>query len=316
MRLILPLLLLLAFVTDAFASNEYMLTFRSSKKYAVRYFADHELSTKDTAKEYAVVVVHGVDGGTTDCSRPLRDIVKNHSLEEKVFFVAPCFPVANMLDTDEKKRIAYWDDGNWQPGGDSPVIHNLSTYDVLDAVFNVLNNKQLYPNLKHVLFCGFSAGGQVVSRYMAVTRIKARKGLTFDFAAGGPSTWLFFDRRAGWHCGLATRNRYTASLSDKAMLKNVKSRFMLCFCGKDDTELKNLSVGLAANEQGANRYERFCNFKRHVGSLREIKHSFEFIDVEGEGHSWGCWYKIDIIRSICGQRVNSALKDQLRVRPY
>lgn len=44
----------------------------------VRYFADHDLAEKDAEAQFAIVVVHGVNGGTSDASQVLRVLYKRH----------------------------------------------------------------------------------------------------------------------------------------------------------------------------------------------------------------------------------------------
>ena len=261
---------------------------------SVRYFADHDLAGKDTESQFAVVVVHGVSGGTRDASQVLRHILGNHLLAPKVFFVAPCFPIPSMLDEAERKQIVYWDENRWQAGHDSPVAQNLSPYDVLDFIFYQLNDNTKYPNLKRIVFCGYSAGAQVISRYMAVSRIKARAGLSVDFAAGAPSSWLFLDNRIGWHYGLSSKCRYAAKMQDKAILENIKSRHLLCFCGTKDTGEKHLSTNPRAIAQGTNRYERFENFRKHISAIKALRDSFDFVEVDNVGHSSSCWQGINL----------------------
>lgn len=268
---------------------------------SVRYFADHDLAEKDSSAQFAVVVVHGVNGGTSDASQVLRHILEKHPLAPKVLFVAPCFPIPSMLNDEEQKRIVYWDENRWQAGHDSPVAQNLSPYDVLDFIFYQLNDTAKYPNLKRVVFCGYSAGGQIVSRYMAASRIKARAGLSVDFAAGAPSSWLFLDNRIGWHYGLSSKCRYAERIHDKAIFGNIKKRHLLCFCGTKDTGDKYLSQNPRAVAQGANRYERFKNFRKHISAIKTLRDSFDFVEVDNEGHSSSCWQGMNLERFVFGQ---------------
>ena len=301
-RSIILTLIAVLLARQAFPSAELFLPIPRSGRRSVRYFADHDLKQRDPKAEYAVVMVHGVDGGCSDCTPRLREIIKGHPQHDKVFFIAPCFPIPSMLNETEKRKIVYWEENRWQAGNDSLVADKLSPYDVLDLIFKSLNDVRLYPNLRHVLFCGYSAGGQIVSRYMAVSGIKARKGLAVDFAAGAPSTWLFLNENAMWHCGLANRNRYASRVSNKDIFKNIEKRFMLCFCGTADVDTKDLSVGPQAMAQGATRIERFTNFRKHIATFKKLKGAFTFVEVEGVGHSFQCWDSIGIDKLILGER--------------
>jgi hypothetical protein len=110
------------------------------------------------------------------------------------------------------------------------------------------------------------------------------------------------DEKAMWHCGLANRSRYASRVSNKNIFKNIEKRFMLCFCGTDDVGTKNLSVGPQAMAQGATRFERFTNFKKHIATFAKLKGSFAFVEIEGVGHSFQCWDHIGIDRLILGER--------------
>ena len=81
---------------------------------------------------------------------------------------------------------------------------------------------------------------------------------------------------------------------------------MLCFCGTADTGTKDLSVKPASMAQGATRYERFRNFRRHVATFAKLKDSFAFVEVEGAGHSGRCWKGVGIDRLIFGERVKAS----------
>ena len=53
---------------QAFPSAELFLPVPRSGRRSVRYFADHDLKQRDPKAEYAVVMVHGVNGGCSDCT--------------------------------------------------------------------------------------------------------------------------------------------------------------------------------------------------------------------------------------------------------
>ena len=54
------------------ASNAYSLTVSSGGTLPVLYFADHNLTEYDEQSEYAVVVIYGLDGGTSDSASSIR----------------------------------------------------------------------------------------------------------------------------------------------------------------------------------------------------------------------------------------------------
>ena len=312
--------LLFLFAWHAGFGGEFRLQLKSAGKRAARYFADHKLEQRDDDCEYAVIRVHGVKGGDEDCTKRLRELVARHTGNEHVLFIAPCFPIEEMLDEDEKSSILYWESGKWQRGYDSPVAAGVCVYDVLDAIFQSLNSPKLYPKLKHVLFCGYSAGGQTISRYVAVTNIKPRKGLDVDFAAGAPSTWLYLDNKRidkngipktpkdtgsrfdEWHLGLVKPCRYASSISQSRAIRNLAQRGLLCFCGTDDVLTADLTMSPGAMLQGKNRYERFKNYRAYIQRFPKLVNAVRFVEIPGAGHEGRCWDIPEVINLVTGKK--------------
>ena len=295
----------------AAAPQAFLLPVENSDGRAVRYFASHAIDAVDTNAEHAVVIVHGLDGGTRDGAWRVRQIAAARGRDiSRVYFVAPCMLVEKLLKPEELSKIVYWRGGGWQGGGDSPVAKGFSSYDVLDRMFERLNDAKLYPRLRSVLFCGYSAGAQVMSRYMATSPIRPRRGLQVNFAAGAPSTWLFFDGKARWHYGLARQaNRYASRLSDGEIMRNLAGRYCLAFCGTDDVGEKSLDMKKGAMAQGPNRYRRFLNFRRHVASFPELRNSFTFLELVGRKHGGQCYDSDAFVKLMFGERSRANVAD-------
>ncbi|MBP5321333.1 MAG: hypothetical protein J6334_10130 [Kiritimatiellae bacterium] len=283
-------------------SKPFLLPVEGSGGRAVRYFAGHPLDQRDEKSEHAVVIVHGLNGGKRDGAERIRSILKKTRDISSVYFVAPCIVVEKMLTDEEKTKLVYWEGGRWQGGGDSPVASGFSSYDVLDRIFAKLNDPALYPVLKTVLLCGYSAGGQVISRYVTVSGITPREGIQVNFAAGAPSSWLFLDEAQPWHYGLAERNRYAAGATRESALARLASRYCLCFCGTEDRAKEWLDMKATAMAQGANRYERFLNFRKHVESFPQLKGHLVFTEVKGGKHGGACYDNPAFIGLVFGER--------------
>ena len=294
--------LALASAVWAEEGKAFMLPVPDSEGRGLRYFAEHPLDQRDAKSEHAVVIIHGVKGGTKDGAEKIRPILERYRDISSVYFVAPCIVVDHMLDDEQKKKQVYWDRDAWQSGSDSPVAKGFSSYDAIDRIFEKLNDQSLYPALKTVLICGYSAGGQVVSRYVATTDIKPRAGLDLNFAAGAPSSWLFLEEAQAWHYGLAEQNRYAAGATTESVLSRLASRYCLCFCGTDDRAKEWLDMHEAAMTQGANRYERFLNFRRHVDGFPQLKGHLVFAEVKGKQHGGACYENPAFIKLVFGEK--------------
>ena len=300
-------------------ASAYFLPVENSEGRSLRYWADHPLDQIDTKSEHAVIIVHGVNGGMKDGAATIRKMLASHRDISKVFFAAPNIVVPELHDPidktklvvsmteEEKAKIVYWNRNTWQAGGDSPVAPGFSSYDALDRIFTKLNDKALFPALKTVLICGYSAGGQVVSRYVAFTPIRPREGLQLNFAAGAPSSWLFyFNKDAKWHYGLSERNRYAEKATEADIMDNLASRYCLCFCGTEDKQRKWLDERPEAMAQGPNRYERFLKFRDYIATFPRLKGHFRFFPVDGTGKErphGGIYYENEaFIKLVFGER--------------
>ena len=298
------------------ATSAYYLPVENSGGRAFRYWAEHALDEVDTKSEHAVVVVHGVNGGMRDGTGRVRQLLRAAGRDtSKVYFVGPNIVVPKLHDpadkkklvvsmtAEEMKKVVYWKAGTWQGGGDSPVAKGFSSYDALDRIFEKLNDKRLFPALKTVLICGYSAGGQVVSRYVALSPIKPREGLQLSFAAGAPSTWFrYFDEDTRWIYGLKDRNRYAAKVTEEQIMENLSSRWCLCFCGTKDVLPRWLDVHDEANAQGPNRFERFKNFRDYVATFPQLKDHFRFVMLEGKPHGGMCYENEPFFDLVFGKR--------------
>lgn len=259
----------------------------------VYYDATKPVTSGDQG-ETVLVLIHGWGGGAKKYGTQIDICDRCPDL----YVIAPLFP---RLFTMEKSGIkpdgrAVWNNswttnlkkrGNpaddWRGGGDAEGT-KMSSYDVVDRIFKILSDRKLYPNLKHIVLAGFSAGGQFADRYAAVGKGKVRKGITLDFISMSPSTNLRLIEDVNWHYGLADRPRYSSKLSTKKILKNLSSRPILRCCGNLDVTFKDLDQSENAMNQGANRYDRFLKIQEYVKTYPEWNNMIKFHTIEGIAH--------------------------------
>lgn len=226
-----------------------------------------------------------------------------------IYAVCPCFPRPEVMEKmgvepdgralwnaswskDLSKRGNAGDD--WRGGGDAEGTA-MSSFDVIDAILAKLSDRTLYPNLKRVVISGFSAGGQFVGRYVAVGKGFVRDGVKVEYAAMSPSTQFRFDPEMPWHYGIADRPRYSRSLTERQIMKNLTTRRVFCGCGDKDVTPGSLDVTPEAMSQGANRFERYLSFKRHVEAWPRWKRNLTFHTFEGIAHESGKAYKDPVL---------------------
>lgn len=255
------------------------------------YTATKPLNEGDKG-ELVVIMIHGWGGGTK-APKPQLELQK--ALGD-VYVVAPLYPRAQIMEkyNIEKDGRAIWNDSwslnltvpgtphdDWRGGGDANGT-TMSSYDVVDELLARLSDRALYPNLKKIVLAGYSAGGQFVGRYVAVGKGVVRDGITLEYAAMAPSTYLLPNSTDTWHYGIGNRPRYSRDMSEEQIMENLRSRRCLHGCGSLDVGEKSLDKTPFAMKQGENRFARYQNFKALVENdsrwaEKAVFHTFDSI---------------------------------------
>ena len=240
---------------------------------AVYYSAPKPLTEGDDG-EIAVIMIQGWHGGV----QVLKEHLALLQSLDNVYVISPLYPRTEMTEQYgiAPDGRAIWNeswpldltvpgvpDDDWRGGGDANGTQ-LSSYDVIDVMFERLSDRNLYPNLKRIALVGFSAGGQFVGRYVAVGKGKVRDGIELVYVAMAPSTYLIPNPEDIWHYGLKGRPRYSRSLTEEQIMENLRSCRCLHACGALDVKEASLDKTPSAMRQGVNRYVRFENFKELV----------------------------------------------------
>ena len=260
---------------------------------AVYYTAPTPL-TEGYDGEVALVMIQGWHGGV----QVLEEYLALQAALGDAYVISPMYPRTEMIEHFgiEPDGRAIWNeswpldltkpgvpDDDWRGGGDANGTE-LSSFDVIDILFERLSNKGLFPNLKKIALVGFSAGGQFVGRYVAVGKGNVGEGISLEYVAMSPSTFLLPEPDDIWHYGLKGRPRYSRSISDDQIMENLRSRRCLHACGSEDTNEKSLDRTATAMRQGENRYVRFQNFKALVSRDARWSEVTTFHTFEGLSH--------------------------------
>ena len=116
--------------------------------------------------------------------------------------IAPLFQVA--ADRAERCSSAgvppaqsgdlLWTCASWMEGGRAINGGSPSAFEVLDALVDHLSTR--WPSLQTITVAGFSAGGQMVQRYIAFAKDRpagAQHAPHLRYVVADPSSWLYFD---------------------------------------------------------------------------------------------------------------------------
>ena len=289
--------------------GQFALNMGSTK--AAYYFAEHNIMQGDPELQYAVIYIHGANGGERDAAGRMRNELKRYKSKEKVYCIAPSFFTEGTCPANKQKSTLIWD-GGWRGGSSAVNGNHVSNFDVIDKFYRILSNRKLYPKMKRITLAGFSAGGQCVNRYVAVGKMPVSPTIETVFVVGNPSVYLYIDKLRfqngkfrkvkskanynSWFLGLDNRYPYCKKTQKMQILKNLYSRSTLYFCGTTDTGKAMLDVNEEAMLQGRNRYERFLIYQKHVARYPDWKQKTRFFSVPDIAHSSTVFYKNNIIQ--------------------
>ncbi|HLX53926.1 MAG TPA: hypothetical protein VKR58_08290, partial [Aquella sp.] len=143
-----------------------------------------------------IIVTHGVYGNNNVA---FAAVSANHDIDTAV--IAPYFGGKGKIDpaTAKEEQKVIWNTDDWIDGGLSNYPINekdrLSSFTVLTKLADVALSS--YPNLKEIVFAGFSAGGQMLQRYalfdMYSEEALKTKSISVRFIIGSPSSYVYLD---------------------------------------------------------------------------------------------------------------------------
>ena len=299
------------------AVEQFELNMNSVKK--VYYFAEYDIMQGDPNLEYAVIYIHGTNGGARDAASLMRKKLQQYCPDKKVYCIAPSFFTQKTCPEEKQKDALFWDYG-WRGGGTAINGDKISNFEVIDEIYKILSERKLYPKMKQITLIGFSAGGQCVNRYVAVGKMPVAADIKTVFVVGNPSVYLYIDKLRfqdgkfikvkskskfnEWFLGLEKRYPYCKNIKKAQILKNLSSRPTLYFCGTADTDKKYLDVNAAAMLQGKNRYERFLIYQKHIALYPQWEKMTKFFAVPDIAHSSKVFYENNIVQKwILGEKL-------------
>lgn len=254
-----------------------------------------------------VVVVHGDERNACEYASWSIGAAQAAGALDETLVVAPHFPSD---DDDEARReeTLYWTSGGWKAGSlsrtepyDRPW--QLSSFAVVDEIIERV--QQNIPSLEEVVVAGHSAGGQLVQRYAAATRVSG----PVRFVVANPSSYLYLDDRRwqdgelrdldgdeleacpgydDYKYGLDERFHYFGGASRSDIRGRYGVRRIDYLLGADDTDQEggNIDESCEATWQGRHRLERGRLFVAALGELygEDVYERHRLSIVPGVGH--------------------------------
>ncbi len=318
------------FITSVTAqTSHFRITLdRDGKQLQMPYYSNFPLDIPNTDIERAVIVHHGASRNPFDYFSYVVNSARTVGCEGSTIILAPLILTESDLATyklEDDPMLAFFP-GGWRDGDNSlstdthPRAITASNFEFYDEMLTQLANRDIYPNLKKIVFTGHSTGGQVTNCYAAGAKIPDTvlrpTGIHIRFVVANPSTFVYFtpERRiAGtldqfapptaeeleealdynhYKYGLEGLNEYMSAVGPEQIRLQYQRREVFYLLGDQDRLSNNLDTSDGAMLQGRNRYERgqiYHNYVQHVfgsGTGRLHKKAI----VKGVGHSGNAMY--------------------------
>lgn len=276
---------------------------KEGKLLQMPYFSNYPLDIFNSGIEQAVIVQHGASRNPFDYFSYVVNSAHEVNCGQTTIILAPHILYEKDISTyklDDDPLLAYYSSG-WREGdnslstGDHPRAITASNFEFYDEMITLLADRNIFPNLKSIVFTGHSAGGQVTNRYAAGTKVPdtvlRETGIEISFVVANPSSYVYFtpERRVAgsldkfalptaeelekapeynhYKHGLEGLNEYMAAVGPEEIRKQYQRREVFYLLGDQDRGSNNLERNAGAMIQGSNRYERgqiYYNYILHV----------------------------------------------------
>ncbi|CAD6551837.1 alpha/beta hydrolase [Paraburkholderia metrosideri] len=244
----------------------------------------------------AVILIHGrLRNADTYFDLAQRTCTLAGGSAADTLLIVPQFLATADLDAHEvPSSTLHWEWTSWMGGAQAEGPAPISSFEVLDAIVQLLAASEQLASLAEVVIAGHSGGAQVAQRYAVVARDNASldaRGVGLRYVVANPSSYVYFDAvRPTASGGLAvfdaaecpSFNRWKYGLEDlpayangddgtasaEALETRYAQRDVTVLLGSADCDPQHpaLDRSCAALTQGANRLERGLAYARYMAA--------------------------------------------------
>src|SRR5689334_22869697 len=162
-----------------------------------RVYSTYSLEDRNDAITRAVIVVHGAGRNADNYFRSAVAAAFLANALDNTIVISPRFASndgKNCKDPLAAGEANWTCSGNvWRIGGAASGNDALTSFDFADEILRKLARKNVFPNLKQIVFAGHSAGGQFVSRYVMANQVHETLGVPVTYVIANPSSYAYFD---------------------------------------------------------------------------------------------------------------------------
>lgn len=156
-------------------------------------FSTYSLDKPNAALTRALIMVHGTNRNADHYFETATSAAFIAGALENTVVIAP--HIIASQDKPEPNEVVWPNRGDtWRSGGMSTSNPTLSAFDFMDEILRKLANKKNFPNLKHIVVTGHSAGGQFVTRYEMANKVHGAitaLGTSITYVVANPSTYAW-----------------------------------------------------------------------------------------------------------------------------
>jgi hypothetical protein len=259
----------------------------------IPYCRNSPLGERNEIVERALIVIHG----TNRNAKGYYDYTLNAAIKagsgKNTIILAPQFLIEDDVNNlNLENEIVFWSNNGWKGGDESqsttqhPRSTRISSFSVIDTILNRLSSRDKFPNLKHIVIAGHSAGGQFVNRFAAGSMVQQelvqKYGIKFRYVIANSSSYLYFNEERivkgtsnqfaipdSGNCssynqykyGLKSLNEYMSTTGVGQIISQYPKREVIYMLGSNDNDPNDidntdLDTSCAAMFQGAHRLER------------------------------------------------------------
>jgi hypothetical protein len=269
-----------------------------------KVYRTYPLETRNENIRRALVVVHGAGRDADNYFRTAVAAAFLAGALDDTIVIAPRIAsnegrsCADHLDADEVN----WPCGgnSWRAGGISTNQSTLTSFDFADEILKKLARKEIFPNLKGIVFTGHSAGGQFTTRYEMSSKVHDTLGIPITYVVSNPSSYAYPDssRPAGtascanydqWPYGFQGRTGYTGKIPDEQLKRQLAARRTVYLLGEIDIlPLGGFDSSCSAMAQGPTRLARGEAFAKYAAEKFGARHQTQIVHLCG--HNARCMY--------------------------
>lgn len=159
-------------------------------------YRTYSLDVRNEQITRAFVMIHGTNRDADNYYRnALASAFLANALEDTVV-IAPRIASNDRgcQDVLAPNEVSYSCGGDsWRSGGTAANNDKLTSFDFIDEVLRKLARKEIFPNLKHIVVAGHSAGGQFVNRYEMANQVHEKLGVPVSYIVANPSSYAYPD---------------------------------------------------------------------------------------------------------------------------